>query len=165
PVINFGPADVGEVERPHNDALMITAQVSGYEVRRIFVDTGSSINVIFYDCLKRMDLDIELSPLHTSLFGFNGSEVAPLGEATLAVVLGEGDLRKVKMIRFVVIDVESAYNVILCRSALNAFQAVVSTYHMKLKFPVGDRVGEARGNQKLSRACYQIAVKANQRAE
>ncbi|CAA0830214.1 Unknown protein, partial [Striga hermonthica] len=165
PVMNFGPADVGKVERPHNDALMITAQVSGYEVQRIFVDTGSSVNVIFYDCLKRMDLDIELSPLHTSLFGFNGSEVAPLGEATHAVVLGEGDLRKVKMIRFVVVDVESAYNVILGRPTLNAFQAVVSTYHMKLKFPVGDRVGEARGDQKLSRACYQIAIKTSQKTE
>ncbi|CAA0834279.1 Unknown protein, partial [Striga hermonthica] len=104
PVMNFGPVDMGEVERPHNDALMITAQISGYEVQRIFVDTGSSVNVIFYNCLKRMELDIELSPLHTSLFGFNGPEVAPLGETTLAVVLGEGDLRKVKMVRFVVVD-------------------------------------------------------------
>ncbi|CAA0834127.1 Unknown protein, partial [Striga hermonthica] len=165
PVMNFGPADVGEVERPHNYAIMITAQVSGYEVQRVFVDTGSSINVIFHDCLKRMDLDIELAPLHTSIFGFNGSEVTPLGETTLAVVLGEGDLRKVKMIRFVVVEVESAYNVILGRPALTTFQAVVSTYHMKLKFLVGDRVGEARGDKKLSRACYQIAVKMNQRTE
>ncbi|CAA0819824.1 Unknown protein, partial [Striga hermonthica] len=104
PVMNFGPADVGEVERPHNDALMITAQVSGYEVQRVFVNTGSSVNVIFYDCLKRMELDIQLTPLHTSLFGFNRSEVAPLEETMLAVVLGEGDLRKVKMVRFVVVD-------------------------------------------------------------
>ncbi|CAA0825683.1 Unknown protein, partial [Striga hermonthica] len=154
-----------EIERLHNDALMITAQVSGYEVQRVFVDTGSSVNVIFYDCLKRMNLDIELAPLHTSLFGFTGSEVAPLGETTLAVVLVEGNLRNVKMIRFVVVDVESAYNVILRRPALNTFQAVVSTYHMKLKFPVEDRVGEARGDQKLSRACYQIAVRTNQRTE
>ncbi|CAA0819896.1 Unknown protein, partial [Striga hermonthica] len=165
PVINFGPADAGEVERSQNDALMITTQISGYEVQRVFVDTGSSVNVIFYDCLKRMELDIQLTPLHTSLFGFNGSEVVPLGETMLAVVLGEGDLRKVKMVRFVVVDVESAYNVILGRPALNAFWAVVSTYHMKLKFPVGDQVGEARGDQKLSRTCYQIAVKTNQRAE
>ncbi|CAA0825719.1 Unknown protein, partial [Striga hermonthica] len=137
----------------------------GLRSPEIFVDTGSSVNVIFFDCLKRMELDIELSPLHTSLFGFNGSEVAPLGEATLAVVLGEGDLRKVKMVRFVVVDVESAYNVILGRPALNAFQAVLSTYHMKLKFPVGDKVGEARGDQRLSRTCYQIAVRTNQRTE
>ncbi|CAA0840360.1 Unknown protein, partial [Striga hermonthica] len=114
-VMNLGPADIGKIERPHNDASMITAQVSGYEVQRVFVDTGSSVNVIFYNCLKRMELDLELAPLHTSLFGFNGSEVAPLGETTLAVVLGEGDLWKVKMVRFVVVDVESANNVILGR--------------------------------------------------
>ncbi|CAA0828787.1 Unknown protein, partial [Striga hermonthica] len=112
-----------------------------------------------------MELNIKLTPLHTPLFGFNGSEVAPLGETMLAVVLGEGDLRKVKIVRVVVVDVESDYNGILGRPALNAFQIVVSTYHMKLKFPVGDRVGEARGDQKLSRTCYQIAVKSNQRAE
>ncbi|CAA0810422.1 Unknown protein, partial [Striga hermonthica] len=165
PIINFRPADVRKVERPHNDALMITAQVSRYEVQRVFFDTGSSVNVIFYDCFKRVELDIQLTPLHTLLFGFTGSEVSPLGEAMLAVVLGKGDLRKVKMVRFVVIDVESAYNVILERPALNAFQAVMSTYHMKLKFPVGDRVGEGRGDQKLSRTCYQIAVKTNQWAE
>ncbi|CAA0829019.1 cysteine-rich RLK (RECEPTOR-like protein kinase) 8, partial [Striga hermonthica] len=123
------------VGAPHNDALLIATQVSGYEVQRVFADTESSVNVIFYYCLKRMDLDIELAPLHTSLFGFNGSEVTPLGKTTLAVVLGEGDLRKVKMIIFVVVDVESAYNVILRRPTLNAFQAVVSTYHIKLKFP------------------------------
>ncbi|CAA0810441.1 Unknown protein, partial [Striga hermonthica] len=69
PVMNFGPADMGEVERPHKDDLMITTQISSYEVQRIFVDTGSSVNVIFYHCLKWMELDIELAPLHTSLFG------------------------------------------------------------------------------------------------
>ncbi|CAA0829975.1 Unknown protein, partial [Striga hermonthica] len=104
PVMNFAPAYIGEVERLHIDALMITAQVSGYEVQRVFVDTGSSVNVIFYDCLRRMELDLELTPLHTSLYRFNGSEVALLGETMLAVVLGEGDLRKVKMVRFVVVD-------------------------------------------------------------
>ncbi|CAA0823046.1 Unknown protein, partial [Striga hermonthica] len=110
PVMNFGPKDVGEVEKPHNDALMITAQVSGYKVQIVFVDIGSSVNVIFYDCLKRMELDIELTSLHTSLFGFNGSKFTPLGETMLVVALREGDLRKVKMVRFVVVDLESAYN-------------------------------------------------------
>ncbi|KAL0329367.1 UNVERIFIED_CONTAM: hypothetical protein Sradi_4923400 [Sesamum radiatum] len=38
------------------------------------------------------------------------------------------------MLKFLVVDVSSAYNAILGRPTLNAFQAVISTYHMKIKF-------------------------------
>ncbi|KAL0461402.1 UNVERIFIED_CONTAM: hypothetical protein Slati_0027800 [Sesamum latifolium] len=48
------------------------------------------------------------------------------------------------MIRFLIVDMPSTYN-IQGRPALNAFQVVVSTYHMKLKFPAGARVEEVMG--------------------
>ncbi|KAL0288468.1 UNVERIFIED_CONTAM: Transposon Ty3-G Gag-Pol polyprotein [Sesamum radiatum] len=45
-----------------------------------------------------------------------------------------------------VVDIPSAYNVILGRLTLNAFQAVISTYHMKIKFPAPGGVGKVQGN-------------------
>ncbi|CAA0811058.1 Unknown protein, partial [Striga hermonthica] len=79
----------------------------------------------------------------------------------LPVALGSGELRKVRMVRFVVVGAESSYNIIMGRTSLNAFQAVVSTYHMTIKYPVGENVGEIVGDQLTSRSCYQTTVSNN----
>ncbi|XP_075521486.1 uncharacterized protein LOC142554701 [Primulina tabacum] len=47
PVISFGPEDLRGVSLPHNDALVIQARVANYDVLRVFVDNGGSVNVIF----------------------------------------------------------------------------------------------------------------------
>ncbi|CAA0839527.1 Unknown protein, partial [Striga hermonthica] len=49
PVISFKAEDVEGVVLPHNDALVITAEVAGFDVKRVFIDTGSSVDVMFYD--------------------------------------------------------------------------------------------------------------------
>ncbi|CAA0819825.1 Unknown protein, partial [Striga hermonthica] len=89
----------------------------------------------------------------------SGSEVRPVGEVSLTVALGRSPLRMVKMVRFLVVDASSAYNIILGRPSLNSFQAAVSTYCMKIKFPVGDEVGEVTGDQLQSRRCYEVTLK------
>ncbi|XP_075524460.1 uncharacterized protein LOC142556841 [Primulina tabacum] len=55
-VINFGPEDLKGVNLPHNDALVIQARVANYDILRVFVDSGSSVNVIFKDAFMQMDL-------------------------------------------------------------------------------------------------------------
>ncbi|CAA0828740.1 Unknown protein, partial [Striga hermonthica] len=103
PVISFKAEDVEGVVLPHNDALVITAEVAGFDVKRVFIDTGSSIDVMFYDRFVHInkELNMELKPVTTALYGFNGGEVMPMGEVSLPVALGSGELRKVRMVRFV----------------------------------------------------------------
>ncbi|KAL0413334.1 UNVERIFIED_CONTAM: hypothetical protein Sradi_1535100 [Sesamum radiatum] len=91
--------------------------------------------------------NVLLEPVDTSLYGFAGEVVHPLGHISLPLSLGSEPTRRTRMIRFLVVDMPSAYNLILGRPALNTFQAVISTYHMKLQFPVGDSVGEVGGDQ------------------
>ena len=43
---------------------------------------------------------------------------------------------------------------IISRPTLNALRAVISTYHMVMKFPVENLVGEVRGDQAESWQCY-----------
>ena len=62
------------------------------------------------------------------------------------------------MVEFIVVDRPSVYNVILGRPTLNALKAVVSTYHLAMKFPTSDGIGVFRGNQEGARKCYMEAV-------
>ncbi|XP_074569823.1 uncharacterized protein LOC141826469 [Curcuma longa] len=141
PIIGFGPQDLEGVETPHDDALVIKATIANYEISRVFVDTDSSVNIIFMSAFKQMQIDMDdLEPMTTSLYGFTGNEVRPLGQIRLAISLGEEPARRTRYCFFTIVDASSSYNVILGRPTLGAFSAVVSTYHQKIKFPVGDLV-------------------------
>ncbi|XP_075507621.1 uncharacterized protein LOC142544461 [Primulina tabacum] len=147
-IISFGPEDLRGVNLPHNDALVIQARVANYDILRVFVDSGSS--------------GYYLEAVETALFGFAGHMVYPEGEIMLPLTLGSQDLKRTVMTSFTVVDSPSSYNIILGRPAMNELRAVASTYHKKIKFPVGARVGEVRGDQPSSRKCYVEAVRADQ---
>jgi len=42
------------LERPHDVALVITLDVANFEVSKILIDTGSSVDLIFLSTLERM---------------------------------------------------------------------------------------------------------------
>ncbi|KAK4397239.1 protein FAR1-RELATED SEQUENCE 5 [Sesamum angolense] len=72
---------------------------------------------------------------------------------------GSGSTQKTCLLKFLVVDTPSAYNVILRRHTLNGFQAVISTYHMKIKFSTAGGVGEVQGDSLQSCKCYVEAVR------
>ncbi|XP_073128722.1 uncharacterized protein [Henckelia pumila] len=80
PNISFGREDLKDVVLPHNDPLLVTLTIANYDVARIFVDTGSSVNIIFKETLDQMKLEgFELDPITTELYGFTGHALQPLG--------------------------------------------------------------------------------------
>ena len=66
------------------------------------------------------------------------------------------------MMNFLVIKVVSSYNAILGRTRISAFQAVASTYHLKIKFPSRNGVGEEKGDQQLARSCNVAALRPDE---
>ncbi|XP_073119533.1 uncharacterized protein [Henckelia pumila] len=162
PNISFGRKDLKDVVLPHNDPLLVTLTIANYDVARIFVDTGSSVKIIFKETLDQMKLEgFELDPITTELYGFTGHALQPLGQIVLPLSLGSGEQRVNKMTCFTVVDAPSSFNGILGRPALSDFRAVASTYHQKLKFPSGKEVGVVRGDQKVARLCYVNEVKVD----
>ncbi|XP_073272400.1 uncharacterized protein [Primulina huaijiensis] len=160
PVISFGPEDLRGIVAPHNDALVVTATIANYDVARIFIDNGSSVNILFKSTLDQMKVEgFEFDSVSTPLYGFAGHAIPPLGQITLPLSLGRDPRRVTKMITFTVVDTPSSYNGILGRPVLKDFRAVASTYHQKLKFPVGKEVGVLCGDQKVARRCYEGMVK------
>ena len=94
------------------------------------VDTGSFADVLYLDAFKKLDLTNEdLTPMMSTLTGFTEDSISPLGTTTLPVTIGEEPRAKTTMTTFMVVDLPSAYNVILGRPTLNKLKAMVSTYH------------------------------------
>ncbi|XP_042423371.1 uncharacterized protein LOC122010983 [Zingiber officinale] len=170
PVISFRPTDLEGLKLPHDDALIIKAVIANSRLVRVFVDTGSSVNILFRTAFEEMQIDAaELQPVATSLYGFTGNEVKPMRQIKLAISLGTKPLVRTRKSAFIVVDSPSSYNVILGRPALYEFRAAVSTFHQKIKFPMGEQVGVVKGEQKVSRRCYidivRVEARKNQRMQ
>ncbi|KAI9088437.1 hypothetical protein K1719_029886 [Acacia pycnantha] len=103
PQLMFTKEDLADVLPGHQDGLVITGTLVNCRVKRIFIDSGSSADIIIMDAFKRMSLDQEdLKPCQTTLVGFNGELSPPKGYIDLRLTLGtkEGlkSERKIKMI-------------------------------------------------------------------
>ncbi|KAL0426564.1 UNVERIFIED_CONTAM: hypothetical protein Slati_2831200 [Sesamum latifolium] len=78
PLIQFGRAERSGPQTMHNDAMVITAMLANYEVGRIFIDSGSSTDILFGEPYDQMQLgDVFLEKVNTSLYGFAGEVVHP----------------------------------------------------------------------------------------
>lgn len=151
PHITFGAVDETGTFPPSNRALIITAVVANKDVSRILIDTGSSVDIIYLDCLKCLNIDCEIQPVETDVVGFTGDVLTSIGQVILPVSLGDYPMVTTGSVKFLIMDQKNPseplpFNIIMGRPALNMFQAVVSTFHSKIKFPVNDLVGEVRGD-------------------
>ncbi|KAK3002434.1 hypothetical protein RJ639_021901 [Escallonia herrerae] len=141
----------------HDDPLVITIKAGNFDVKRVLIDNGSSAEILFHDAFKKMNIPTDrLQKMDTPLYGFSYHPVAAKGIIALPVAVGTPPAQANFMLDFVVVKVPSAYNAILGRLALNQLQAVVSTYHLKMKFPMEHGIGEVKGDQ--TTALTEVAV-------
>ncbi|XP_065012827.1 uncharacterized protein LOC135641398 [Musa acuminata AAA Group] len=126
PEITFG---AGEVERSHHDdALVISVQVTNARVKKVMVDTGSSADVLYFDAFKKLGLtERDLTPMASVLTGFTRDSISSLRTTIILITMGEDPRAKIVLTTFMVVDLPSTYNIILGRPTLNKLKAVVST--------------------------------------
>ncbi|XP_011100179.1 uncharacterized protein LOC105178414 [Sesamum indicum] len=164
PGIVFGDRDAGEGIGTDNDPMVIKIDIANFTILKVLMDNGSSTDIIFKDVLSKMGLDnIKIEPAGTPLIGFGGGEVASLGTVDLPASLGEEPTRKTLMVKFLVVDMPFAYNVILGRPGLNSSRAVVSTYHLKMKFPTQHGIGEVVCDQIEAKRCYNLSLRKGEK--
>ena len=78
--ITFGEADLEGTSQPHNDALVVTSRIDGFLVKRVMIDQGSKVEIMYSDLYKGLGLKVEdLSKYDTPLVGFDGKVVLPDG--------------------------------------------------------------------------------------
>lgn len=67
-----------------------------------------------------------------------------------------------KIVDFAVVDHPAIYNVISGTPWLNAMKAVLSTYHLRIKFPTPNGIAAIWGCQKQLRLCFLTEHKLRQ---
>ena len=131
-VIGFLDEDKIETIQPHNDALVITLRIGGYNVKRVMVDQGSAAEIMYPDLYKGLNLKAEdLTPYSSPLVSFEGKIIIPKGQVRLPVQTGS----EVVEVDFIVVDAYSPYTAIVARPWLHTLGAVSSTLHQKVKYP------------------------------
>ena len=58
-VMGFSDEDKIGTIQPHDDALVITLRIGGYDVKRVMVDQGSVAEIMYLDLYKGLNLKAE----------------------------------------------------------------------------------------------------------
>ena len=154
-VLSFSEADKQGTIQPHDDALVVTLRIGGYDVRRVMFDQGSAVKIMYPNLFKGLGLKPEdLTTYSSPLVSFEGKMVVPKGQIRLPVQTGSN----VVEVDFIVVDVFFPYTTIMGRPWLHSLGAVSSTLHQKGKYPSGGQVLEIVGSQSMARQCLIAAI-------
>lgn len=84
--ITFLLVNASQVLQPHEDTLVLTLGISGFDVRRVLVDSGSSADLLQMSAYKQMGyLPSALENLGWLLSGFNGATTTSQGDVVMHV--------------------------------------------------------------------------------
>ncbi|GAA0160543.1 hypothetical protein LIER_17077 [Lithospermum erythrorhizon] len=130
----------------------------------MLVDTGSSVDpldILFLDAYLKLGISrAQIRPVATSLVGFTGDAVSPLGVSNLMVTMGKYSQHASRMVEFPIVDMaDGAYHGSIGRPTLSQFEAIVSPIHLKMKFHTRHGTGEIQGIQEKARKCYLASTK------
>ena len=85
-IMGFSDEDKIGTIQPHDDALVITLRIGGYDVKRIIVDQGSTVEIMYPDLYKGLSLRVEdPTPYSSPLVSFDGKVIIPKGQIRLPV--------------------------------------------------------------------------------
>nr|GEV88544.1 reverse transcriptase domain-containing protein [Tanacetum cinerariifolium] len=133
--VAFPPlASSNETEGP----LVIEAEMGGHTIHRMYIDGGSLMEILYEHCFNRLwpEIKSQMVPATTSLAGFSGETIWPLGQLRLLVIIGDATHSTKAWMNFMIVKLLSPYNGIIGRSGIKKIQAVPSTVHGMLKFSV-----------------------------
>lgn len=111
---SFSDDNLRGIQAPYDDFVVVSTIIANYDIRRILIDNGGSMEVLLYDAFVRMNLPKDkLQRTSTPLTGFRGNPVVVEGKIVLPMIIGMEPCQKTLTINFMVVRTNSAYNAIL----------------------------------------------------
>ena len=155
PALSFSNKDKIGTIQPHDDALVVTLKIGGYDVKRVMMGQGSGVEIMYPNLYKGLNLRPEdLIVYNSPLVSFDGKVVIPKGQIRLLVQAGS----EVGEVDFIVVNAYSPYTAIVARPWLHALGAVSFTLHQEVIYPSGGCIEEIVGSQSTARQCLMAAI-------
>ena len=155
-VMGFSDEDKIGTIQPHDNALVITLRIGGYDMKKVMVDQGSTAEIMYPDLYKGLSLRFEdLTPYSSPLVSFEGKIIIPNGQIRLPVQTGS----ETAEVDFIIVDTYSPYTAIVARPWLHTLGVVSSTLHQKIKYPSEGQIEEILGDQDMARQCMVAAIR------
>ena len=105
---------------------MVTLKIGGYDVKRVLVDQGSAIEIMYHNPYKGLNLKPEdLTAYDSPLVSFERKIVIPKGQIRLPIQIDS----EIVEVDFIVVDSYSPYTAIVAKPWLHALGVVSSTLH------------------------------------
>ena len=140
---------------PGRYPLVLDPIVEGVRLKRVLIDGGSALNILFSKTFK--DTGLPRSMLRPSKSPFHGvipgTSSTPLGQVTLPVTFGDPENFRTESIAFEVADFETAYHAILGRPAMAKFMAIPHYAYAMMKMPGPNAIISLRADIDQSFAC------------
>ena len=131
-------------------------------MKKVMVDQGSSVEIMYPDLYKRLNLKVEdLTPYSSLLVSFEGKIIIPKGQIRLPVQTGS----EVVEVDFIVMDAYFPYTTIVAKSWLYMLETVSSTLHQKVKYPLEGYIKKILGDQSMARQCLVATIQHKPEAE
>ena len=135
---------------------MIILRIGGYDVKRVMMDQGSAVEIMYPDLFKRLNLRTEdLMPYNSPLVSFEEKVIIPKGQIRLPVQTSSETVE----VDFIIVDAYSPYTVTVVRPWFHTLGTISSTLHQKIKYPSGGKVEEILGDQTMARQCMIAAIR------
>ncbi|XP_075636808.1 uncharacterized protein LOC142609052 [Castanea sativa] len=143
PILGFSEEDKKGTCQLHDDALVVTIRIEGYDVKRVLIDDGSGAKIMYPELFRGLNLKVEdLEKYDSPLVGFDGKSVIPQGMIKLPVQVEDEEVQ----VNFIVVSAYSPYTAILARLWLHAMGAILLTLHVKVKYPTDGRGADLEGS-------------------
>jgi len=166
PPMLFINSDFRNINPRHDDLMVVTIEVANFVIMKTLIGQGSSVDILYWKTFNKMGIsEDDIVQYDEQIIGFAGQRVNTRGYIDLDTKFREGnrDCRIIK-IRYLLVDVETSYNILIGRSSLNKLGAIVLTPHLAMKFPTdnlsrGREVVTLHADQKTARECYATSLK------
>ncbi|GJY41672.1 reverse transcriptase domain-containing protein [Tanacetum coccineum] len=144
--------------------LVIEAEIGGHMIHRIYIDGGSSTEILYEHCFNQLQPEIknQMVPATTSLTGFSGETIWPLGQLRLLVTIRDAYHSTKAWMNFMIVISLSPYNGIIGRPGIREIQAIPFTAHGMLKFPTNGGIVTIRSTILIPVECTTVITSSKE---